>query len=126
MHQEARSLERTGAQDGHRLTALPRYGQRSRPVPEDHVFTLNGDERWLVRFTDLKGQAYGYTFSQKSKRPRVLIHNGLKGRHRLTIIVHELLHCIFPTASEEHVEQAGKDIAKVLYSLSYREVNDGG
>jgi hypothetical protein len=54
-----------------------------------------------------------------------LIHSGLKGRHRLTIIVHELLHALFPTASEEHVEQAGKDIARVLYSLSYREVNDG-
>lgn len=94
-------------------------------MPEDHVYTLNGDERWLVRFVDLKGGAYGYTFSQKSKRPRILIHSGLKGRHRLTIIVHELLHALFPTASEEHVEQAGKDISKVLWSLSYREVSDG-
>jgi Zn-dependent peptidase ImmA (M78 family) len=98
---------------------------KGQAVADDHVFTLNGDERWLVRFTDLKGQAYGYTYSQKSKRPRILIHSGLTGRHRLTIIVHELLHALFPTASEEHVEQAGKDIAKVLYSLSYREVQDG-
>ena len=95
-------------------------------MPEDHVFTLNGDERWLVRFTDLKGQAYGYTYSQKSKRPRILIHSGLKGRHKLTILTHELLHALFPTASEEHVEQAGKDIAKVLYALNFREVTDGG
>jgi hypothetical protein len=54
-----------------------------------------------------------------------LIHNGLKGRHKLTILTHELLHALFPTASEEHVEQAGKDISKVLYSLGYREVIDG-
>jgi Zn-dependent peptidase ImmA (M78 family) len=94
-------------------------------VAEDHTFTLNGDERWLIRFADLKGQAYGYTFSQKSKRPRILIHERLRGRHRLTIIVHELLHALFPTASEEHVEQAGKDIAKVLWALDYREVKDG-
>jgi hypothetical protein len=94
-------------------------------VAEDHTFTLNGDERWLVRFVDLKGQAYGYTFSQKSKRPRILIHDGLRGRHRMTIIVHELLHALFPQASEEVVEQAGKDIAKVLHSLNYREVRDG-
>jgi hypothetical protein len=94
-------------------------------VAEDHVFTLNGDERWLVRFADLKGQAYGYTFSQKSKRPRILIHEGLRGRHRMTIIVHELLHALFPQASEEVVEQGGKDIAKVLHSLGYREVRDG-
>lgn len=94
-------------------------------MPDDHVFTLNGDERWLVRFADLKGGAYGYTFSQKSKRPRILIHEGLRGKHRLTIIIHELIHALFPTASEEHVEQAGKDIAKVLWSLHYREVKDG-
>lgn len=94
-------------------------------MAEDHVFTLNGDERWLVRFTRLEGGAYGYTFSYKSKRPRILIHDGLRGRHRLTIIVHELLHALYPTASEEHTEQAGKDISKVLWSLSYREVIDG-
>lgn len=94
-------------------------------MAEDHYYTLNGDERWLVRFVDLKGQAYGYTYSQKSKQPRILIHNGLKGRHKLTILTHELLHALFPTASEEHVEQAGKDISKVLWSLSYREVTDG-
>jgi hypothetical protein len=55
-----------------------------------------------------------------------LIHNGLKGRHRLTIIIHELLHALYHSASEEHTEQAGKDIAKVLYALNFREVTDGG
>lgn len=94
-------------------------------MADDHYYKLNGDERWLVRFCRLTGGAYGYTFSQKSKSPRILIHDGLRGRHRMTIIVHELLHALFPTASEEHVEQAGKDISKVLYSLGYREVNDG-
>ena len=92
---------------------------------QDHHFRLNGDEPWLILFTDLKGQAYGYTYSQKSKRPRILIHSGLKGRHKLTIIIHELLHALYPTGSEEHTEQAGKDIAKVLYSLGFREVSDG-
>lgn len=91
-------------------------------MSEDHHFTLNGDERWLVRFATLKGGAYGYTYSQKSKRPRIVIHDGLRGRHRMTIIVHELLHALFPTASEEHVEQAGKDISKVLHALNFREI----
>ena len=95
-------------------------------MAEDHTFTLNGDERWLVRFTTLEGGAYGYTYSQKSKRPRILIHDGLRGRHRLTIIVHELLHALYPSASAEHTEQAGQDIATVLWSLGYREVTDGG
>ena len=87
----------------------------------DHHFTLNGDEKWLLRFAALKGLAYGYTFTLKSARPRIVIHDGLRGRHRLTVIVHELLHAIFPQASEEVIEQAGKDISKVLWSLNYRE-----
>ncbi len=95
-------------------------------MPDDHVFTLNGDERWLIRFTKLEGGAYGYTFSQKSKRPRILIHDGLRGRHRLTIIVHELLHALYPTASEEHTEQAGKDIAKVLLLPRFSTASDTG
>lgn len=93
-------------------------------MPVDHHFTLNGDERWLLRFTPLKGDAYGITYTQKSARPRIIIHDGLRGRHRLTIIVHELLHATFPQASEEAVEQAGKDLAKVLWSLGYREQKD--
>jgi hypothetical protein len=87
----------------------------------DHHFTLNGDEKWLLRFAALKGQAYGYTFTLKSAKPRIVIHDGLRGRHRLTVIIHELLHAIFPQASEEVIEQAGKDITRVLWSLNYRE-----
>lgn len=83
----------------------------------DHVFTLNGDERWLIRFTTLKGDAYGITYTQKAKRPRIVIHDELRGRHRLTVLLHELLHAIFPQASEEVVEQAGKDLSKVLLAL---------
>lgn len=92
-------------------------------MPE-HVFTLNGDERWVIRFTPLKGQAYGITYTRKAKRPRIVIHDGLRGRHRLTIILHELLHAIFPQADEGVIEQAGRDLAKVLstlYELKPRE-----
>jgi len=126
MLKACRAAERTRPPRRYWLTRPLRWCAKGRAVADDHVFTLNGDERWLVRFTDLKGQAYGYTYSQKSKRPRILIHSGLKGRHKLTILTHELLHALFPTASEEHVEQAGKDISKVLWALGYREVNDGG
>lgn len=93
-------------------------------MPHDHVFTLNGDERWLVRFANLKGASYGITYTRKAKNPRIIIHDDLRGRHRLTIILHELLHAIFPQASEEVVEQAGKDLSKVLWALNYREVVD--
>ena len=94
-------------------------------MPEDHVFTLNGDERWLLRFTTLKGAAYGYTFSQKAKHPRIILDARMRGRKKLEVLVHELLHALNPTQSEEHVEQQGKDIARVLWSLGYREVSHG-
>lgn len=83
----------------------------------DHVFTLNGDERWLIRFTELKGSAYGITYTQKAKHPRIVLHDGMRGRHRLTVLIHELLHAIFPQASEDVIEQAGKDLSKVLSAL---------
>lgn len=86
-------------------------------MPRDHVFTLNGDERWLVRFTELKGQAYGITYTRKAKSPRIVLHDGMRGRHRLTVLIHELLHAIFPQADEGVVEQAGKDLSKVLWTL---------
>ena len=86
-------------------------------MPGDHTFTLNGDERWLIRFTELKGQAYGITYTQKAKHPRIVLHDGMRGKHRLTVLIHELLHAIFPQASEEVIEQAGKDLAKVLWTL---------
>ena len=98
---------------------------KGKPVPEDHVFTLNGDERWLIRFTTLKGAAYGYTFSQKAKHPRIILDARMRGRKKLEVLVHELLHALNPTQSEEHVEQQGKDIARVLWSLQYREVPHG-
>jgi hypothetical protein len=87
------------------------------PVPRDHVFTLNGDERWLIRFAELKGQAYGITYTRTSKSPRIVLHDGMRGKHRLTVLIHELLHAIFPQADEGVIEQAGKDLARVLWTL---------
>ena len=48
-------------------------------MPEDHVFALNSDERWLLCFTTLKGAAYGYTSSQKSKHPRIILDARIRG-----------------------------------------------
>lgn len=86
-------------------------------MARDHYVTLNGDERWLIRFTELKGAAYGITYTQKAKYPRIVLHDGMRGRHRLTVLIHELLHAIFPQASEEVIEQAGKDLSRVLSTL---------
>lgn len=92
-------------------------------MARDHHFLLHGI-RWLLRFTRLRGNADGWTYLPDAKaprmRPKILIDERLKGRKRLEIIIHELLHVSFPTACEEHVTESGQDISKVLWKLGYR------
>lgn len=90
---------------------------------EDHHYIVD-DERWLWRYSTLKGAADGWTDYEKRK---VLIHKDLKGRKRLEIELHEGLHLTLgPAISEESVTQAAKDLAKILHSLGYRLLPDGG
>ena len=96
-------------------------------MPDDHHFTVAG-EKWLLRFTRLKGRAAGWAYLPDHKTPqmprKILIDNRLKTRSKLETIVHELLHVCFPTSSEEHVTQSARDIGIVLWSLSYRETTE--
>lgn len=92
-------------------------------MPSDHHFTLHG-LRWLVRFTRLRGQAAGWAYLPDAKRPKmprkILIDERLKGRPLLETILHECLHVSFPSASEDHVTESARDIARVLWTLGYR------
>lgn len=93
-------------------------------MPRNHVFTIHG-VKWLLRFTRLRGNAAGWAYLPDAKNPRmprkILIDERLERRARLETIVHELLHVSFPTVSEGHITEAGRDIARVLWSLGYRE-----
>lgn len=96
-------------------------------MPRDHHFLLNG-KRWLWRFTRLRGAAVGWTFMKDPKnqqvRERVLIDERLRGRARLETIIHESLHALNPTHSEEHVTQQAADIARILWFLGYRPTEE--
>lgn len=96
-------------------------------MPDDHHFLLHG-ARWLLRFTRLRGQAAGWAYLRDHKSPRlprkILIDDRLRGRARLETILHECLHVCHPTASEEHTTESARDIARILWSLSYREQKD--
>jgi hypothetical protein len=85
---------------------------------EDHRFTIN-DEKWLWRYSPLKGKADGWTEWEKKK---VLIHSGLKkSRTRLEVELHEGLHAsLGPAISEGTVSQAAYDLSRILYTLGYR------
>jgi hypothetical protein len=85
-------------------------------MPSDHHYTLNG-EKWLWRYSSLKGSADGWTEFAKRK---VLINEKLKGRARLECELHEGIHASLPTTSEEAVTRVAADLAKILWSLGYR------
>lgn len=93
-------------------------------MPRDHHFLIGG-VRWLWRYTRLRGNAAGWTFMRDPKNPdiheRVLIDSRLKGRARLETEIHEFLHAANPTHSEEHVTQQGRDLARILWCLGYRQ-----
>lgn len=93
-------------------------------MPDDHHFTVAG-QKWLLRFTRLKGRAAGWAYLPDPKTPnlerKILIDSRLKGRPKCETIIHELLHVCFPTVSEDHITVSARDIARVLFSLNYRE-----
>jgi hypothetical protein len=88
-------------------------------LPEDHHFTLGvAQEKWLWRYSTLKGSADGWTEFSKNK---VLLDRRAKHRKRLELELHEGLHATLgPTISEEAVDTAARDLAKILWSLGYR------
>ena len=63
----------------------------------------------------------GWCYHEESK---ILISMKLKGRRRLDTEIHEYLHLCNPLMSEEAVTQQASDLAKILWSLSYRPRND--
>lgn len=88
---------------------------------EDHHFLING-QRWLWRYSTLKGGADGWTEYAKHK---VLIHSKLSRRSKLECELHEGLHAsLGPTISEDAITQAAEDLAKILWSLGYRQSTD--
>ena len=91
-------------------------------MPSDHHFTIAGI-RWLWRYTRLKGKAAGWTVygdQKKKTASKILIDQGLSGRARLEIELHEAMHACFPQTAEESVTEAAKDMARILWTLGYR------
>lgn len=61
------------------------------------------------------GMAEGHT---------IWLDKRLRGRRRLEITLHELVHLLYPEESEEHVDAAGKLLSKVLWKEGYRKVEE--
>jgi hypothetical protein len=50
------------------------------------------------------------------------IEERLKGKKHLEIVVHEVLHLLFPEASEEEIVEKSVALTKILWKENYRRV----
>lgn len=64
-----------------------------------------------------------YGFALKD-RNRILIDPRQKGRTYMDTIIHEKLHLLFPEWSESKVMRAAREITSLLWSHSYRRVDN--
>jgi len=64
-------------------------------------------------------RAWGQMFSGENK---IQIDPRLKAKRRLTIVIHECLHVLFPNMSETIVDKASIKIGKVLWEDRYRRI----
>ena len=64
--------------------------------------------------------ALGSCDAPDSKGKTIRIRRSLRGRDRMTVVVHELLHAALWDLSEESVDETAEAVARVLWSLGYR------
>ena len=83
-------------------------------------------KRWGLRFVsrpDKKDKkCKGYCESPDKKNKEIVIQENLPPKEELDTTLHELLHAADWWKDEEWVEQVGTDIAKILWRLGWRKV----
>jgi len=91
-------------------------------VADDHDITIAG-QRWLLRFTRLKGRADGWTCFDE-RPPKMLVNDRLSSSQKMETVLHEIPHAVLgSTISEETVTELARVQRRVLWQiLRYREV----
>jgi hypothetical protein len=86
-------------------------------------------KRWRLSYERPVAGSNADCDSPTTPNKKIRITPGLRRRPRelLEVLIHELLHAAGWPLAEEFVEQAGADIARVLWQEGYRltEQNDG-
>jgi hypothetical protein len=78
------------------------------------------DKRWNLRFaSNLSNHGECQAPTVRDKQMRIL--SSLRGKRRLTVLIHEMLHAANWHLDEQFVAQASEDIANVLWRLGYRQ-----
>ena len=91
-------------------------------MEDDHDITIAG-QRWLLRFTRLKGRADGWTCFDE-RPPKMLVNDRLSSSQKMETVLHEIAHAVLgSTISEETVTELARVQRRVLWQiLRYREV----
>lgn len=75
---------------------------------------------WVLKFCNYLGPNYGICDDPSSPNKTIKIEKSLKGKDKLRIILHELLHASAWDLSEEWVDKSSTDISEILWRLGYR------
>lgn len=76
-------------------------------------------QRWEVHHEDREGLWGECDYAAR----RITIHTNLthsRQRKRLEILLHEVIHVVFPEAAEGQVDEAGKVLSRVVWSDGWR------
>lgn len=79
---------------------------------------------WTLKWVPNLGQCWGDCSDRDAPGRTVRFKQGLKGQDELEVLLHEFLHCGGFHLSEEFVDEWANDVARILYKLGYRKVND--
>lgn len=59
-----------------------------------------------------------------TKGKEIRIRKTLRGEERLEVLIHESLHAVNWSLDEEHVNEISQDIARLLWRLNYRSLDE--
>lgn len=76
-------------------------------------------KRWRLRFTPLKVKD-GSCDPPDGSAKEIVVESRLKGRGKLDVLIHEMLHAANWHLDEAFVAQCASDMARVLWRLGYR------
>lgn len=87
--------------------------------------TIRG-KRWRLLIEKLHASWNGWGFCDPptTKAKAIRIDNRITGRHRLEILIHEMLHAAAFELREELVAEFAEDCARILTKLGY--TNESG
>lgn len=80
-------------------------------MKRDFEIEIHGN-KWLVRFTRLRGKAVGWCDYSKKK---IMVADRLPLQAKVDTLIHEVIHAVHSQLSEEAVTYTGTKIAEALF-----------